>query len=479
MGLKEKTVKSVKWNTIATVVTMLLQVIQLAILTRLLEKSDFGLVAIASLVISFTDIFSELGITVALIHKQNISSDEYSSVFWLNVIVSIVIFVITILSAPLVAVFYNEPRLTLIISLFALKILFNAFGKMFQTIKVKNLEFGFISKVRILTAIIGLIATVTLAYAGLGVMSMVYGQLITVGFNQLVFAITGLKTEHIRLHFSFNEVKDFLSIGLYQLGTRILDFAAARLDIFLIGKFFSMEELGLYNIAKDLVIKPYSILNSISSSVFSSSFARMQDNMILLKQSFNKLLRATSIASVFIYAVLIILSDFIVHILYAPSYMEVAAFIRIMAYVGIFSAITSQSATIMISLGRTDLGFKWTIIQIIMSVLVLIGTAPMGLYPVAVGQSVLAFVSLIVYYYIVVQPLLKNYCIWDYLNTVKSCLLSLVILLPISFFYTTIAKEYVVQFGITSIFMIILYLYTQRYDKELVSEVVGLIKRKK
>lgn len=479
MGLKEKTVKSVKWNTIATVVTMVLQVIQLAILTRLLEKSDFGLVAIASLVISFTDIFSELGITVALIHKQNISKDEYSSVFWLNVFVSLIIFILTLLSAPLVAVFYNEPRLTLIISLFALKILFNAFGKMFQTIKVKNLEFGFISKVRILSAVIGLITTVTLAYFGLGVMSLVYGQLITVGFNQLIFTITGLKQEHVRLHFSFSEVKDFLSIGLYQLGTRILDFAAARLDIFLIGKFFSMEELGLYNIAKDLIIKPYAILNSISSSVFSASFARIQENMVLLRQSFNKLLRATSIASVFIYAVLIILSDFIVHILYAPSYSEVAVFIRIMAYVGIFSAITSQSATIMISLGRTDLGFKWTIIQIIMSVLVLTGTASLGLYPVAVGQSVLALVSLLVYYYIVVQPLLNNYRIWDYLSTVKSCLLSLVVLLPISFFYTTIAKTYVAQFGITIIALLIFYYYIKRYEKEIVSEVIDLIKRKK
>ena len=66
MGLKEKTVKSVKWNTIATVVTMVLQVIQLAILTRLLEKSDFGLVAIASLVISFTDIFSNLRLKALL-----------------------------------------------------------------------------------------------------------------------------------------------------------------------------------------------------------------------------------------------------------------------------------------------------------------------------------------------------------------------------------------------------------------------------
>lgn len=70
MGLKEKTASSIKWNTVATVIVMVVQVLQLAILTRLLERSDFGIIAIATLVISFTDIFSELGITAALIQDR-------------------------------------------------------------------------------------------------------------------------------------------------------------------------------------------------------------------------------------------------------------------------------------------------------------------------------------------------------------------------------------------------------------------------
>ena len=223
MGLKEKTVKSVKWNAIATGVTMLVQIFQLAILTHLLEKSDFGIVAIASMIISFTDIFSEMGIAVALIHKQDISQDEYSSVYWLNIFVSIIICLLTILLAPIVADFYDEPILKTIIMWFSLKILFNAFGKMFYTIRIKNLDFAFISKVRIISAIIGGALTIFLAYKGFGVMSLVYGQLFGVGINQLVFALSGLSENRIKFHFSFKEVRPFLNIGIFQLGTQMLD----------------------------------------------------------------------------------------------------------------------------------------------------------------------------------------------------------------------------------------------------------------
>lgn len=405
MSLRDKTITSIKWNTLATGITMLIQLLQIAILTHLLEKSDFGIVAIASLVISFTDIFSELGITIALIHKQNITDEEYSSVYWMNITVSVVLCVLTLLMAPLVAHFYNEPILTKIVALFSLKVLFNAFGKMFHTIKVKNLEFGFISKVRILTSFLGMIVTVALAYFQFGVMSLVYGQLFSVGLNQSIYAISGWKSQRILFHFSFKEVKSFLSIGLYQLGTHIVDFIASRLDVFLIGKFFSMDDLGVYNIAKDLIIKPFAVINNITTSVFSSAFARIQNDVQALILYFSKLIKGTAVISVPLYAILFLVSDFVVKILYAPNFSEVSVYIRLLAFFGIFSAITSQAGSIMIAKGRTDLGLKWAFLRIVLSVAFLLGFVHFGLHAVALGQSAMAVAEVFLYFIIVIKPI--------------------------------------------------------------------------
>lgn len=431
MSIKGKTIAGLKWNTLATVITMLIGILQVAILTRLLDKSDFGLIAIASMVIAFTDIFAELGITVALIHKQEITMKEYSSVYWLNISMSVVICAITVLLAPVIASFYKQPALTVIIRWLSLKIVFSAFGKMFQTIKTKNLEFDFISKVRILTSIVGIITSTAFASFGYGVMSLVYGQLVQILINQGIYAIAGMRQMRLQLHFSLSEVKDVLKIGGFQIGTQVLDFVASRVDVFLIGRFFTMEQLGVYNIAKELIVKPYTIINSITSNVFSAAFAKIQNNINALISYFSKLNRMVSILSIPLYAFIFIFSDLIVSVLYAPSFAEVAVFLRIMALMGLCSSITIQGGPVMVAMGRIDLGFFWTIVRIAMASVTLLLTASISIYAVAYGQSALALLSVFVYFLIVIKPILYNYSLTQYLSTFSGIFMgTLVLSLP-------------------------------------------------
>lgn len=92
MRLRDKTINGAKWNTVATVNNALVQMLKLFILARFLSKVDFGLVAIATMVIGFTDIFANMGFSVGIIHKKEISQKEYSSVFWVNLAVSLILF---------------------------------------------------------------------------------------------------------------------------------------------------------------------------------------------------------------------------------------------------------------------------------------------------------------------------------------------------------------------------------------------------
>lgn len=480
MGLKEKAISGVKWNSVATIICTILQVIRLAILTYLLDKSDFGLIAIAMMVISFTDIFSDLGITVALIHKQDITDKQYSSVYWLNVAMSVLIAVVVCAVSPLVAEFYNQPLLVPIICLLSLQILFNGFGKMFHTIKTKQLEFNFISKVRILATFLGFVLTIVLAFLGWGVFSLVVGQVFQIGLTQLIFSLSGIREQKILFYFSLKEIKDIFKIGSWQLAAQILDFISSKIDIMIIGRFFSMDDLGVYNIAKELIIRPFLIINGISASVFSAVFAKVQDDISVIKANFAKLVRVISLICTPIYIGMFVFADFIVAILYSPDFSEVAIFIRILALTGIASAITSQGGVLQVALGRTDLGFRWTIVRIILSTLVLFITCFYGIYAVAYGQLFLGGISLFIFFYLIIKPILQDVTLNFYLDLFKKTfVLACIEAIPLFIILYFISNSWIVSVLCIVIF-VINYLFTvKKIYPEIYNEVSSrLMKRK-
>ena len=131
MSLKNQILSGVKWNTVSVVINTVVQLLRIGVLSRLLDVSDFGILAIALAVVSFTEIFADLGFTVPIIHKQNITEVQYSSVYWINIIVSVIIVCILIVLAPFIASIYDEPRLKSIVMVLSSIVLINAVGKLF------------------------------------------------------------------------------------------------------------------------------------------------------------------------------------------------------------------------------------------------------------------------------------------------------------------------------------------------------------
>ena len=405
MDLRKSAVSGLKWNTVSTVVCLLIQMLRLAILSRLLAKSDFGLVATAMMVISFTDIFSQLGLSTGVIHKQDITDDQYSSLYWMNLFMSIVVFMIVCALSPALSSFFREESLSKIIPLLGLQVILTAFGKIFQTIKQKYLEFDFISKVRMFSTFVGFLFTVFLAYKDFGVYSLVYGQLLQIFVNQAFFVVAGFRTVRVRLHFSFAEVKDFLRIGVYQLGSQTLDFLANRIDIFLIGRFFGMDDLGVYNLAKDLINKPYQSINSLVSNVASSYFAVIQDQVGKVVGNFKKIVSMVSKITIPLYLAMFAFSDSIVTVMY-PKFPEVAILLRIMALIGIMNSVNSQSGSLQVAYGRTDIGFRWTVIRVVTTTLVIIAASSFSIFTVAYSQLALSLVLFYCYWLITIRPII-------------------------------------------------------------------------
>ena len=476
MDLKKSAISGIKWNTVSTVVCLLIQLLRLAILSRILAKSDFGLMATAMMVISFTDIFSQLGISSGVIHKQDITDDQYSSIYWLNLGMSVVVFLLVCALSPALAAFYNEESLTRIIPLLGLQVILSAFGKIFQTIKQKYLEFDFISKVRILSTFIGFVFTVFLALKDFGVYSLVYGQLLQTFVNQAFFVVAGFRTFRVRFHFNFREIVDFLRIGIYQLGSQTLDFVANKIDIFLIGRFFGMDDLGVYNLAKDLINKPYQSINSLVSNVASSYFAFLQNEMSKVVGNFKKIVSMVTKLTVPIYAALFTFSDTVVEVMY-PKFPEVAILIRILAFIGILNSLNSQSGSLQIAFGRTDLGFKWTVIRVVTTTLAIVAASSFTIFTVAYAQLILTVLLLYVYWAVTVRPVIPL-SFKDYVQPLAGPLavvsvLSLIVFGIRCFTGTSLPVDAV----LCSIFIIVVLVYYFRFHRLEIDEIIKLMKK--
>src|SRR5690606_13511924 len=120
MSIDKQVKTGVKWTTISTVVLAIVAILKISILTRFLGKSDFGLMALVTFVMGFMELFNDMGITSAILHKQGITKKQYSSLYWLNWIASIFMYLLLIAVTPLVATFYNQALLNTLIPIIGL-----------------------------------------------------------------------------------------------------------------------------------------------------------------------------------------------------------------------------------------------------------------------------------------------------------------------------------------------------------------------
>ena len=176
--IKKQVVSGVKWTTIGTIVIAVAALLKIAVLARFLDKADFGLMALVTFVMGFMNLFNDMGLTSAILHRQQISRREYASLYWLNMLFSLFLYALLWLVAPVVSGFYEEPELTLLIRLLGLNLMISALGRIYKTIESKHLLFRHITIFEIIAAVISLVFAIYLAINGYGVLSLVYSALL-------------------------------------------------------------------------------------------------------------------------------------------------------------------------------------------------------------------------------------------------------------------------------------------------------------
>lgn len=359
------------WSSLSTIVNGLTQVLRLSILSRFLEKSDFGVIAILTFIVGLTQVFSDMGFSAAIMSQKNLKRHEFLNLYWIQFILFFITFVIISCFSYPIALFYETPTLIVLIPIILLELPLLGIGKLYDTVLQKNMQFKTIAIRNTVAATTSLLLAVILAYIGYGVYSMV----LSIVFNALVINIwnfaKGQAEYKIRIQrIDLKSTSILIRVGLYQMGTQILDYISSKLDILIISISLGTNELGIYNLAKELILKFVMVINSIVSKVMLPILAKYQDDLPQMKRIFLSFIGKLSLINAPIITFIVLFNDLIVRIFYGNNYMEAGPIIQIMAIWSMFVVIGMPNSFVAIATKRTDITFIYTIIRIlIMSIL--------------------------------------------------------------------------------------------------------------
>jgi len=405
MSLKQKTLNGVKWTSFSSIVIAILQLAQVSILARYLAPSDFGLMAIVSVVIGFSALFMDMGISSAIIHKQDISHKQLSSLYWLNIFAGVVLFFIVYFSASMVAQFYNEIEIIPLIQLLAITFFISAIGNQYRILNQKRLLFNRLAKVEIISGLVSFVVAVVCAINGFGVYSLVYATLTNVSISNLIFMLLGLREHKPSFIYKYSEIESLISFGLFQMGERSINYFNSQFDVILIGKILGAESLGIYSIAKILVMKPAQIINPIITKVTFPIMSTIQNDRTQLKNIYLKTINYLCSVNFPIYVAIAILAEPLVLVLFGDNWTESIVILQILSFYFMFRSIGNPIGSLQLAKGRADLGFYWNLWQLLCIPLAIYLGSFYGLVGVAISLLSLQVLLSLPNWYFMVEPL--------------------------------------------------------------------------
>jgi len=419
-NLKQKAFSGAKWTTTSALIVSSLQIIQLVIISRILPPESLGLMTTIMVVVGFAQLYSDMGITNAIIYKENLTKKQLSSLYWFNIMLGLLLTLVIIGFTPVIAYFYHEPRLSILLCLIAVIFLINPIGQQSMVLHQKELKFDILAKIEIIAAISGFLLTITLAYIGYDVYSLVIGQIFINFMKMCGYVFISKNVSKPMMYFRFSEVKSFVSFGLYQLGERTIHYINSNLDYIIIGSLLGSKALGYYTIAFNLIILPISKINPIVTRVAFPIFSKMQNDISLLKKSYFKIIRILSCINFPYFFGLFISAPILVPVIFGEKWMPSVLLIQILSFVGITRAIVNPIGALVMARGRVDLGFKWHFFMLFSQVpLIITGAYFGGITGVAIGYCCHQVVYIITNYTFVIRTLVGS-CLKEFLESFMS-----------------------------------------------------------
>jgi O-antigen/teichoic acid export membrane protein len=391
-----RTVRGSAYSTGASVVTLGLGFVRSVLLARLLAQEDFGVVALALFFLSITNQLGGFGLTSALIHRTEDLEEAVPTHFFLSIGFGILTFALVILASPILLHFYSEqPQMVWALLGFSAVDLFRAVNATPQAVLYKELEFGYIATVDVVSAVLMTIVAPLAAWAGLGFWSLVVERAVGVITRSTMLWVIR-RPWRPRWHFSTSMARWFLRFGGFVFASRGLTFLLDQFDDFWTGTVLGPTQLGYYSRAYEFARYPRRVVANPVMTVFFPTFAKLQHNRLKLSQAFYRVISLiVRVGFLFAGAFMLVAPEFI-RIFLGERWMPMVFTFRLMLIYTLLDPILNAAGQLTVAVGAPQ-ARTWTkLAQLVFFVpAVIVGARAWGIDGVAVAADLMLLVGMV------------------------------------------------------------------------------------
>ena len=393
-SLKNKTVKGVVWSSVERFSVQGIQFLVMIVMARLLTPKDYGLVGMVAIFIAVAQSLVDSGFSQALIRKQNRTETDNSTVFYFNIIVGILLYLVLFAIAPLAADFYDSPELTALMRVVCLSVVLNSFVVVQRALLTVNIDFKTQAKASLTAAVISGIIGIGMAYSGFSYWSIVAQQLVNLGLNTLLLWI--FARWRPRWIYSWGAFRELFTFGSKLMVSGLLDVVYRNMYLLVIGKVFTASSLGYYTRANQFAEFPSSNLTGIMQRVTYPVLCQIQDDDERLAQIYRRFLRLSAFLIFPLLVGLSAVAEPFVLLLLKEQWLFAATLLQIICFAMMWYPIHAINLNLLQVKGRSDLFLRLEIIKKTIAVLILCVTIPMGLIAMCVGQILSSLIALVI-----------------------------------------------------------------------------------
>ena len=363
MEIKGKVLSGLRWSVGAKAASQAITWASTIIVMRLLQPDDYGLMAMAGFFVALCLLVNEMGMGAAIVQAKEISDTLLRQVFSVVLGINLFLFIILAAGSPLIATFFDEPRLIPIITVLSAQFLATAFSAVPNALLTREMNFRAISIAGVASMVGSSFLTLGLAWAGFGVWALVFGALAHMVLRTIALNIA--RPFWKRPTLDFTGFADRAKFGGYISLTRILWYLYSQADVFIIGKLLGKTLLGYYSVAMHVASLPMQKVGSIMHQVALPAYSQLQDNKELAASYALKASRAIAIIAFPVFFGISSIAPELVRLVLGEKWLPAIVPLQLLALVIPLRTIQISVGPAVNGMGRPDVNVKNLIVACI------------------------------------------------------------------------------------------------------------------
>lgn len=369
--LKQKASSGMVWTTIKKYASIIVQFICGVLLARLLTPADYGCIGMLTVFTHIASAFVTMGFASALIQKKRPTEEDYSTIFFWNEGISILMYIILYIAAPFIAQFYRIPLLSDVLRVQGLILIINASASIHANRLTKQFKFKKLAIVALASNIFSAIVAILMAYNGFGVWALVAQSLSSGIVRNMIFWITN-KWKPLFV-FSMKSFKELFSFGFYVFLGNMVNQIGNSVQTLLIGRIYNASQLGYYSKATHTESLAAHSISDVLLQVTYPLYSELQHQREAMISAISKITMAVSYITFPIMALLILLAKPLFIILYSDRWLPSVPYFQLLCLGGFAACLQGVNYQPIAAIGKSKLLFKWTVIKRIVGTTILIG----------------------------------------------------------------------------------------------------------